>query len=842
DIFSEVNKCLLISLWKHSPEKELESCSICLYIDSMIQHFGKCPSEYRSQESLICKMCLQLFRLIQTHVQQCVENGEKECLILVCRKISYLIESDRTMIFTKAAKIWKKLKKHLLGFVNVPVMEGEMGEEEEYFSMTPLVSVRMPGSGLPLNASLSRSLRLSTTFSPNLPFIPEDNKDLSLNIKKQEKPPPAKPISKSEPICRRRQDGVVEMLTGPRSAAPASRPINLAFPDKFDGKPFSSSRLVSPVGSSGLGVVGPPDDAFSVLTPSGAKRLDKVPEKRPLKVSFSNEIPKEKVTRKLSNASSLPSPIRNQQGAFALTDVDLDAHPEQFNRSQPTENEDIDTLQPTSISELSESSSLGDKKTYGEQLHSMPMNRTAWRNEDQILSLVDRPTGVPGIGEVVYGERDIFRRVIRYWMDLKMEFKEYGRLTQKQIREEGVIFPDCRKQLMIMKSRYQKNFQWIRLTHLGRGMSGNCHLASDYNSDYQFCIKKIHISKYQEEELLIWSDLEHPSIVKLHGALRRKEKIYIISEFIGGGSLTETINVQKRMTRRLSHWMALNYFKQVLKVLKYLQKKNVLHEDLKADNILLRSDSHKIAIADFGVAVRIHGNMTPPGYTTKGTPTQFSPEKAMGAGHSYKADLWAAVCILVHMLSGSPPWVKRFPNARMLNFLIVEKDPPVEDVPKNVSKDVMDLIVEGFQKDPKMRTSVNELLQHRAFGLLDSTPDTFTSTLLTSIHQLPDTQLPVESHIRQEQSAIIEQIEHDIRNPPTGGTTSLSSKDREGAYQKGTMAVLLNNNVDLRENMTKLGHTQPELNVSMNNSNQAIKLHGKEKMYLILNSINPAKY
>ena len=89
-----------------------------------------------------------------------------------------------------------------------------------------------------------------------------------------------------------------------------------------------------------------------------------------------------------------------------------------------------------------------------------------------------------------------------------------------------------------------------------------------------------------------------------------------------------------------------------------------------ADNILLRSDSHKIAVADFGVATRIHGDSTQPIARNKGTMTQFSPEKAMNAGHSYKSDLWSAICILVHMLSGDPPWVKRFPNAKMLNFLV----------------------------------------------------------------------------------------------------------------------------------------------------------------------------
>lgn len=54
-----------------------------------------------------------------------------------------------------------------------------------------------------------------------------------------------------------------------------------------------------------------------------------------------------------------------------------------------------------------------------------------------------------------------------------------------------------------------------------------------------------------------------------------------------GGCLTETINRHKQMRRRLSHWTALCYLKQILEVLKYFQKKRVIHEDLKGEILLV---------------------------------------------------------------------------------------------------------------------------------------------------------------------------------------------------------------------------------------------------------------
>lgn len=201
------------------------------------------------------------------------------------------------------------------------------------------------------------------------------------------------------------------------------------------------------------------------------------------------------------------------------------------------------------------------EKTYGGQLKSVKEGSNPFHfGETQFLSLKEKPTGSPGIGEVVYGYRDILLAVLDYWEVLRQQYKEYGKLLQRSVKEEGVIYPDCKKILMIMGHRYQKDFQWVRMTHLGRGMFGNCHLASDYNTEYQFCIKKIHISKYREDEIKIWSDLEHPNIVRFHGALRRKEKIYILAEFIPGGNLTEIINAQKTLMRRLSQRKALQLF------------------------------------------------------------------------------------------------------------------------------------------------------------------------------------------------------------------------------------------------------------------------------------------
>ena len=90
-----------------------------------------------------------------------------------------------------------------------------------------------------------------------------------------------------------------------------------------------------------------------------------------------------------------------------------------------------------------------------------------------------------------------------------------------------------------------------------------------------------------------------------------------------------------------------------------------------ADNILLNNQNGRVSIkvTDFGVARRIQGSVrkeTPP----VGTQTQWSPEKAKAVGYHFAAEVWASVCVLVHMFSGYPPWIKRYQNYGALILVV----------------------------------------------------------------------------------------------------------------------------------------------------------------------------
>ncbi|WAR14249.1 STK4-like protein [Mya arenaria] len=270
---------------------------------------------------------------------------------------------------------------------------------------------------------------------------------------------------------------------------------------------------------------------------------------------------------------------------------------------------------------------------------SLPMD--GFKDPQYFISVKEKPTGIKGIDEVVYADKAQLVRVVGIWEEFKSRFLIEAKL-QKHVREEGVILKE------------------YKISHLGNGMTGKCHLAKDFETDFMFCVKEMHISHYEKEEITLWSELDHPFIVQIYGAIRHGEKIYILQEFIA------------------------------------------------ADNILLNTMNGSVSIkmTDFGLSRRIQG--TPRKYNKLvGTQTQWSPEKAKAIEYSFPAEVWAAVCVL-----------------------IVEKSPPVEDIPANIDGEIRDLILQGFTLPQRARPSASDLLRHPAFVLLENgSPDQAYSLL-----------------------------------------------------------------------------------------------------------------
>ena len=165
-----------------------------------------------------------------------------------------------------------------------------------------------------------------------------------------------------------------------------------------------------------------------------------------------------------------------------------------------------------------------------------------------------------------------------------------------------------------------------------------------------------HKRKAVSREIRILQKLRHPHILQFIDALDSAKQVYIVTEYISGGSLHGLL--KKQPTRRLTEDVAKRLFKQICEGLKYLHERQVIHRDIKLENILLEGDNEDaltVKIIDFGFSTVVS-----PGKKIRvfcGTPSYMAPEIVNKTENiDTHTDVWAAGVVLFAMLAGSFPF------------------------------------------------------------------------------------------------------------------------------------------------------------------------------------------
>jgi len=106
--------------------------------------------------------------------------------------------------------------------------------------------------------------------------------------------------------------------------------------------------------------------------------------------------------------------------------------------------------------------------------------------------------------------------------------------------------------------------------------------------------------------------------------------------------------------KRLSEAEAVRIVRQSLQALNYLHELNIVHRDLKTENMLFCKNKKFVKLIDFGFAKFCH--KVPQLSGIKGTPYFMSPEVVKGESHDKRTDLWSMGVITYLLLSGKPPF------------------------------------------------------------------------------------------------------------------------------------------------------------------------------------------
>ena len=254
---------------------------------------------------------------------------------------------------------------------------------------------------------------------------------------------------------------------------------------------------------------------------------------------------------------------------------------------------------------------------------------------------------------------------------------------------------------------------------IGKGKFGVVNLGIHKKTGQQVAIKvlnKENIKTMEDRELVrieigILKLCHHPNIVRLLDHLENNDYIYIVTEYIGGGTLGQYF---KKKKFNFSERQATIIMSQIANGVKYLQQYGIVHRDLKPDNIMItqQNDYGVIKIMDFGLSKIVSPNerMTD-GY---GTLSYVAPEVLLRTPYNKEVDIWSLGVILFYMLSGKLPYrgKKEQELAEKIVYDPLEFD---EDDWETKSQKVKDLISSCLEKKKENRITIDEFINHPWF-------------------------------------------------------------------------------------------------------------------------------
>ncbi|OUS48524.1 kinase family protein [Ostreococcus tauri] len=257
--------------------------------------------------------------------------------------------------------------------------------------------------------------------------------------------------------------------------------------------------------------------------------------------------------------------------------------------------------------------------------------------------------------------------------------------------------------------------RWELREKLGRGSFATVWRATCAKTSAVVAVKEIDCERLSRKlkeslrlEVEVMRRMREENILRFIDMANEGETVYIVLEYCAGGDLSQFI----RRNGRMNETSARRFMLQLARGLKAMRKAQLVHRDLKPQNLLLTSNdlNAELKIADFGFAryIRDSEGMAD---TVCGSPLYMAPEVLNYQKYDAKADLWSVGAILFEMLVGTVPFTGQNQVQLLRNIQKTEFKIPIH-IAEDLSPACIDLLRGLLHRNANDRISFEDFFNH----------------------------------------------------------------------------------------------------------------------------------
>ncbi|CAD8209745.1 unnamed protein product [Paramecium octaurelia] len=321
-----------------------------------------------------------------------------------------------------------------------------------------------------------------------------------------------------------------------------------------------------------------------------------------------------------------------------------------------------------------------------------------------------------------YGYNDLkgFRKLENVYMRTAVDSSTYPYQIQLIHNQSQVIlYSNSEQNYSQIKNQLEQyciligfHSQYTIINQIGFGSTAQVYISKSQANGQCYAIKRIRKNsklnpQFLMEEIQIMNELSHPNIIKLYKVFETNKHINMVLELVEGGELLKSHRYNLRDARMI--------FKQLATCVDYMHQKGIMHRDLKPQNVLCKTNSIEIVLADFGLATWIKNKQHI--YYRCGTTGYVAPEilkyKEGTKMYTEKCDIFSLGVILYQLIYNIHPFKD------IDKTIVLQKNLNAEfkfDDSIKVPQSCKDLITLMLKQSPKQRPSAAEILRHDFFN------------------------------------------------------------------------------------------------------------------------------